>query len=60
MLTRARREAEQIVASARTQADAITSRGDAESERQLAEIKAEVERMAKRRDAIAAQLSLVA
>ena len=45
------------MASARTQAESITSSGDAEAERQLAAIRAEVDRMTKRRDAIAAQLA---
>jgi hypothetical protein len=45
------------VASARTQAESITSSGDAEKERQLAAIRAEVDRMTKRRDAISAQLA---
>ena len=44
------------VASARTQADAIATAGNAEQERNLAALKAEVDRMTKRREAISAQL----
>ena len=45
------------MASARTQAESITSTGNADAERELATIRAEVDRMAKRRDAITAQLA---
>ena len=45
------------MASARTQAESITSAGNAEAERQLATLKTEVDRMSKRRDAITAQLA---
>ena len=56
MLTRARREAEQIVTSAQTQAESFVASGQAEAERQLADLHAEVDRITKRRDAIVAQL----
>ncbi|MGA8246552.1 MAG: hypothetical protein WB797_06575, partial [Nocardioides sp.] len=46
----------QIVASARTQAEAVTASGNAEQERNLAALRAEVDRMTKRREAISAQL----
>ena len=55
LLSRARREAGQIVASATTQAESIRHR-HAEAERELAAVRAEVDRMTKRRDAVAAQL----
>ena len=55
-MSRARREAEQIVASARTQAEAVAVSGNAEHERNLSALKAEVDRMTKRREAISAQL----
>jgi hypothetical protein len=45
------------VATARTQADSISSSEAADAERELAAIKAEVDRMSKRRDAITAQLA---
>ena len=44
------------MASARTQADALTAAGNAEQERNLSALKAEVDRMTKRREAISAQL----
>ena len=44
------------MASARTQAEAITASGNAEHERNLSALKAEVDRMTKRREAISAQL----
>lgn len=56
LLSKARREAEQIVASAKKQAESLRSSGHADSERELAAITAEVGRLTKRRDAIAAQL----
>jgi F0F1-type ATP synthase membrane subunit b/b' len=56
-LSRARREAEQIVSSARTQADSLGTTAQAEAQRELAGIRAEVDRISKRRDAITAQLA---
>ena len=55
-LQHARREAEQIVSSAQTQGANFTAAGQAEAERQLAALKAEVDRYQKRRDSIVAQL----
>jgi uncharacterized protein involved in exopolysaccharide biosynthesis len=43
--------------SARTQADSITTTSTSEAARELAAVRAEVDRMTKRRDAIAAQLA---
>ena len=42
---------EQIVAAANTQAESITSSSHAEQERQVASLRAEVDRLIKRRDA---------
>jgi cell division protein FtsB len=56
-VSRARREAEQILAAAATQAEAVRSSGDAERQREVALLKAEVDRLSKRRDAITAQLA---
>jgi len=56
MLAHSRREAEQIVTSAQTQANSFIAAGHAETERQLAELRAEVDRYQKRRDSIVAQL----
>jgi uncharacterized protein involved in exopolysaccharide biosynthesis len=44
------------VSSAQTQAASFTASGEAEAERALATLKAEVDRYQKRRDAIVAQL----
>ena len=57
ILSRARREAEQVLAAANTQAEAVRSSGDAERAREVALLKAEVDRLSKRRDAITAQLA---
>jgi hypothetical protein len=57
IVSRARREAEQILAAATTQAEAVRSSGDAERQREVALLKAEVDRLGKRRDAITAQLA---
>ena len=57
ILSRARREAEQIVAAATTQAEAVKASGDAERQREVDLLKAEVDRLTKRRDAITAQLA---
>ena len=46
--------------SARTQSESISSTSDAEAERELAKIRAEVERLRKRRDGITAQLASLA
>jgi hypothetical protein len=46
-----------MVGSAKKDAESIRSTGHAEAERELATIRAEVDRMAKRRDGIVAQLS---
>ncbi|MGH3509848.1 MAG: hypothetical protein ACRDPI_06405, partial [Nocardioidaceae bacterium] len=56
LLSHSKREAEQIVTTARTQAFSHTASGRAETERQLAALKAEVDRYQKRRDSIIAQL----
>jgi uncharacterized protein involved in exopolysaccharide biosynthesis len=56
VLSHARREAEQVVSTAQTQAATFTAAGQAEAERELAELKAEVDRYQKRRDSIVAQL----
>jgi uncharacterized protein involved in exopolysaccharide biosynthesis len=56
LLSHSRREAEQIVSSAQTQAKAYTAAGQADAERELAALKTEVDRYTKRRDAIVAQL----
>ena len=56
LLVRARREAEQIVNAATKQAESIRNSGHADSERELNAIRAEVDRLTKRRDAITAQL----
>jgi cell division septum initiation protein DivIVA len=57
LVTRSRREAEQIVSAAKKQADALRNSGHADSERELAALKAEVTRLTRRRDSITAQLS---
>ena len=44
------------MASAKTQAEAISLTGTADAERELAAIRAELDRLTKRRDAVAAQL----
>jgi uncharacterized protein involved in exopolysaccharide biosynthesis len=56
VLTHARREAEQVVSTAQTQAATFTAAGQAEVERELSDLKAEVDRYQKRRDSIVAQL----
>ena len=56
-MSRARREAEQIVSTARTQAESLGTTAQAEAQRELASIRAEVDRIGKRRDAITAQLA---
>lgn len=56
LMAKARREAEQLVHSAKKEAESLRINGHAESERALAAIKAEVDRVSKRRDAIVAQL----
>ncbi|RYE79736.1 MAG: hypothetical protein EOO74_03245 [Myxococcales bacterium] len=56
LLSKARREAEQIVSSAKKQAESLRSSGHADSEKELAAIRSEVDRLTKRRDAITAQL----
>ncbi|MCX6397493.1 MAG: hypothetical protein NTV23_13490 [Propionibacteriales bacterium] len=56
LLSKARREAEQLVRSAKKEAESLRINGHAASEQALAEIKAEVVRVSKRRDAIVAQL----
>jgi vacuolar-type H+-ATPase subunit E/Vma4 len=57
VLAKARREAEQIVVSAKKEAESLRSQGHADAERELSAIKAEVERVSKRRDGIVAQLA---
>ena len=57
LLAKARREAEQVVATAKKEAESLRSQGHADAERELAAIKAEVERVSKRRDGIVAQLA---
>ena len=56
LMSKARREAEQLVSAAKKEADSLRSTGHADAEAELAAIKAEVERMSKRRDGIVAQL----
>ncbi len=56
MLSRARREAEQLVITAKSQVEDISSNSILEAQAQLAQIKDEVARMTKRRDSITAQL----
>ena len=51
-----RREAEQIVSSAQTQAATFAAAGLAEAEQELAALKAEVDAYQKRRDSIVGQL----
>ena len=55
--SRAKREADQIIKAANTQAESVIAGGDAEQERQVATLRSEVDRLAKRRDAITAQLA---
>ncbi|EGD41390.1 putative cellulose-binding protein [Nocardioidaceae bacterium Broad-1] len=57
IISRARRDAEAILSKARAEADHLASTATVEAEKGLAIIKAEVDRLTKRRDAIAAQLS---
>ena len=57
ILSRARREAEQVLAAANTQVEAVKASGDAERQREVNLLKAEVDRLSKRRDAITAQLA---
>jgi len=56
VVVKARREAEQIVHAAETQAANSVAAGQADAERELVSIKAEVDRLQKRRDGIVAQL----
>lgn len=57
LLSRAKREAEQLVSNAKAKAEAAATSGAAEAEHKLAAVRAEVDRMTKRRDAISAQLA---
>lgn len=57
IVARARRDAEAILSKARAEADHLASTATVEAEKGHAIIKAEVDRLTKRRDAIAAQLS---
>lgn len=57
IIARARRDAEAILSKARAEADHLASTATVEAEKGHAIIKAEVDRLTKRRDAIAAQLS---
>ncbi|MFE6508940.1 hypothetical protein ACFVDI_15420 [Nocardioides sp. NPDC057767] len=57
IISRARRDAEAVLSKARAEADHLASTATVEAEKGLAIIKAEVDRLTKRRDAIAAQLS---
>ena len=57
LIARARRDAETILSKARAEADHLASTATVEAEKGHAIIKAEVDRLTKRRDAIAAQLS---
>ena len=57
LIARARRDAEAILSKARAEADHLASTATVEAEKGHAIIKAEVDRLTKRRDAIAAQLS---
>ena len=52
-----RREAEQIVSAAKKQAESLRNSGHADSERELQALRAEVNRLTRRRDSITAQLS---
>jgi regulator of protease activity HflC (stomatin/prohibitin superfamily) len=56
-LSRARREAEQLVAAAHSQADSISAAGQADAERELAAVRTDLEQITRRRDAISAQLA---
>ncbi len=57
LISRARREAEQIVAAAKGQADTVRSLGRRRPRAEVERLSSEVARLAKRRDAITAQLS---
>lgn len=46
-----------MVSAAKKQAESLRNSGHADSERELSAIRAEVDRLAKRRDAITAQLA---
>ncbi|MFL6156089.1 MAG: hypothetical protein ACJ72D_08365, partial [Marmoricola sp.] len=56
LMAKARREAEQLVSSAKKEAESVRTSGHADSERELSLIRAEVDRVSKRRDGIVAQL----
>ncbi len=57
MVARARREAEQIVSAAQNQADSIRESSAAAAQKELGDIRTEVEQLTRRRDAISAQLT---
>jgi hypothetical protein len=56
-LTRARREAEQLVSAARKQAEQIVANAGSDADRQLAAARTQLSLLQKRRDGIVAQLS---